>query len=89
MIVSPVSNTYVPLRHHNHYRLITHTTEKQKAAQKQERLNERGDSSKITTLIIGTESQPEQPAYNLEYGDKRKQNQDVQTGLKEKRLRAL
>ena len=30
--------------------------------------------------MTGTESQPEQPAYDPEHGNKRKQNHDVQTG---------
>ena len=80
MIVSPVSNTYAPHRHHNHDRLITHTTEEQKVTQKQKRLNESGDSSKIIALTTGTESQPEQQEYDPEDGDRSKQNHDVQTG---------
>ena len=42
---------------------------------------DREDSSKITALTMGTESQPEQPAYDSENGDKSKQHHNVQTGL--------
>ena len=84
MIVSPVSNTYVPRRHCNHNRLFTHTTEEQKAVcKKRKQLNEREDSSKITTLTMGTESQPEQPAYDPENSDESKQHHEVQTGPEE------
>ena len=84
MIVSPVSNTYVPHRHHNHDRLITHTTEEQKAVcKKQKQLNEREDSTKITALTMGAENQPEQPAYDPENGNESKQHHDVQTGLEQ------
>ena len=40
---------------------------------------------------MGTESQPEQPVYDLENGDKSKQHHDVQTGLEKttKSLRAF
>ena len=68
MIVSPVSNTYVPGRNQNHDRLTTHTRVEQKVAQKQNRIKERGDSSKVTALMTGTESQPEQ--HDLEHGNK-------------------
>ena len=80
MIVSPFSNTYAPDRRYNHDRLITHTIEEQKVAQKRKRINEREDSSKITALTMGTESQPEQQEYDPEHGDRSKQNHDVQTG---------
>ena len=82
MIVPLVSTTYVPCRHHNHNRLFTQTTEEQKAVcKKRKQLNEREDSSKITALTMGTESQPEQSAYDSENGDESKQHHDVQTGL--------
>ena len=85
MIVSPGPNTYTPGRHNNNNILFTHTTEEQKAVcKKRNQLNESGDcedSSKITALTMGTENQPEQPAYDSENGDESKQHHDVQTGL--------
>ena len=47
MTVSPISNTKVPHRNHNHDRLITHTTAEKKVAQKGQRIDESGNSSKI------------------------------------------
>ena len=82
MIVSPGSNTYAPCRHHNHNRLITHTTALN-AVQKQRQTKESGDredSSKITALTMGTDTQPKQPAYDSEYDDESKQYHNVQTG---------
>ena len=83
MIVSPDLTTYASHRHHNHDRLITDTSAEKKVAPKRQRINESGDRSEITTATTGTESQPEQPAYDLKNGDISKQHHDVQTGLEE------
>ena len=80
MIVSSFSKTDVPHRNHNHNRLITDTTIDKKVAQKRQEINESGDSSEITAVMTGTESQPEQQEYDPEHGDESKQNHDVQTG---------
>ena len=83
MIVSPGPNTYAPHKHHNHDRLITDTTAEKKVAPKRQRINESGDRSGITAATLGTESQPEQPAYDPENDDESKQHHGVQTGLEE------
>ena len=83
MIVSQGSNTYASHRHHNNDRLIKDITAEKKVAPKQQRINENGDRSEITPATTGTESQPEQPAYDSDNGDKSKQHHDVQTELEE------
>ena len=84
IIVSPRPLIYTPRRQHNQDRLITNTTEEQTT--KKRKTNESGDhedSSKITAITMGTESQTEQPVYDLENGAISKQHRDVQTGLEE------
>ena len=80
MIVSPGPTTYAPHRHHNHDRLITHTSAEKKVTPKRQRINESGDKSEITAATTGTESQLEQPAYAPKNGDISKQHHDVQKG---------
>ena len=72
MILSPISNTDVLHRNHNHDKLIKDTTAEKKVAQKQQQINESGDSSGITAVTTRTESQPEQQEYDPEHGDKSK-----------------
>ena len=85
IVVSPRPLTYTPRKQHNHNRLKTHTTEEQKSVgKKRKQQNESGDhedSSKITAIMIGTESQTEQPVYNHENGIESKQYHDVHMGL--------